>query len=512
MSNRDLDDIRAYHDGTKHSLESVHRDPHRLDWAIMPRPFKVYPDLAPLPLPRDLTSSTRPALRTLAGPGVAGRADVSLDRAALARLLHFSAGVLRHKAYPGGEIYFRAAACTGALYHIDLYLVCGSLADLEAGVYHFGPHDAALRLLRAGDHRAAVVRATAEEPAIAAAPLIVAFTSTFWRNAWKYRARTYRHCFWDAGTLLANLLAVAAAGDLPARVVLGFVDDDLNALLDLDTRREVTLGLVALGAGAAPPPAAPPAPPLGLETLPLSAREVDYPAIRQAHTASSLSTPKKVAAWRGALPPRPPAPGGAPVSLAVPDLDVTVPEPIEAVVLRRGSTRVFAREPIGLADLSTILWCGTRGIAADFVTPGAPLGDVYLVVHAVDGLEPGSYAYDRERHALDLLRPGRFRREAGHLGLGQALPADAAADVFWLTDLRPVLERFGNRGYRAAELEAAIEGGRTYLAAFALRLGATGLTFYDDDVTEFFSPHAAGKSVMFLMAFGRPAGRARRRS
>jgi hypothetical protein len=186
---------------------------------------------------------------------------------------------------------------------------------------------------------------------------------------------------------------------------------------------------------------------------------------------------------------------------------VTVPEPIEAVILRRGSTRVFAREPIGLADLSTILWCGTRGIAGDFVVPGAPLGDVYVVVHAVDGLEPGSYGYDRERHALGLLRPGRFRREAGHLGLGQALPADAAADLFWLTDLRPVLERFGNRGYRAAELEAAIEGGRTYLAAFALRLGATGLTFYDDDVTEFFSPHAAGKSVMFLMAFGRPAGR-----
>ena len=33
----------------------------------------------------------------------------------------------------------------------------------------------------------------------------------------------------------------------------------------------------------------------------------------------------------------------------------------------------------------------------------------------------------------------------------------------------------------------------------------TGLTFYDDDVTAFFSPHAAGKSVIFLIALGRSA-------
>src|SRR5204863_9543663 len=91
----------------------------------------------------------------------------------------------------------------------------------------------------------------------------------------------------------------------------------------------------------------------------------------------------------------------------------------------------------------------------------------------------------------------------GFLGLGQDLPADASVSVYWLTDLRLVLARFGNRGYRAAQLEAAIRGARLYLGAYALGLGATGLTFFDDDVTAFFSPHAAGKSVMFHMAIGR---------
>src|SRR5262249_56663947 len=85
---------------------------------------------------------------------------------------------------------------------------------------------------------------------------------------------------------------------------------------------------------------------------------------------------------------------------------------------------------------------------------------------------------------------------------GQALPAEAAVNVYWLVDLEAVLARQGARGYRSAQLAAAVAGGRTYLAAYALGLGATGLTFFDDDVTAFFSPRAAGRSVMFLMAIG----------
>src|SRR5256885_4635748 len=228
MDNHDLAEIWAYHDGTKHSVESVYRSGHRLEWAIMPRPFKVYPDLEPIPLPKDFTSSTRPALAALADRATAAGDGRPLGRPALARLLYFSAGVLRRKTYAGGEIYFRAAACTGALYHIDLYLISGPLPDLEAGVYHFGPHDFALRRLRAGDHRAAVVAATAGEPAMAAAPVIVACTSTFWRNAWKYQARTYPPCFWDDGTLLPNPPPAAPPLHLPATLVLRLVDHALN--------------------------------------------------------------------------------------------------------------------------------------------------------------------------------------------------------------------------------------------------------------------------------------------
>jgi SagB-type dehydrogenase family enzyme len=141
--------------------------------------------------------------------------------------------------------------------------------------------------------------------------------------------------------------------------------------------------------------------------------------------------------------------------------------------------------------------------------PVPGLNQLYLIVQDVEGLPSGSYVYRQELAALEQLKVGDFREQAGYLGLQQALAADASVDVFFLTDLARVLERYGNRGYRMAQVEAGIRAGWLYLGSYAQRLGASGLTFFDDDVTEFFSPHAKGKSVMFLVALGRPQRRRR---
>jgi SagB-type dehydrogenase family enzyme len=242
--------------------------------------------------------------------------------------------------------------------------------------------------------------------------------------------------------------------------------------------------------------------------MPLSAHEVDYPLIRAAHAASSLATAADVRAWRaGAITARPPA---APAAVALQPLAQPPPRSITDVIVHRGSARRFARAAIGFGQLSTALQAATRGVPADFLAvPAASLADCYLIVNAVDGLPSGTYVFDRERGALERLKAGEFRREAGILDLGQELAADAAVDFYLLADLERIFARLGERGYRAAQLESAIIGGKLYLAAYALGLGATGLTFFDDDVTQFFAPHAAAKGVMFLVAAGVP-GRTRR--
>jgi SagB-type dehydrogenase family enzyme len=499
----------TYHEATKHSYASIRANRHFLDWANQPLPFKVYPTLDLLPLPAEVRQTGVAGLSAIA-ERVPPQSKAVPDLETVAQLLYLSAGVTRKRNRPAGEIHFRAAACTGALYEVELYLVCGDLTNLRAGVYHFAIGEFGLRKLRAGDYRHLLLEATGGELAAAHAPLIIICTCTYWRNAWKYQARTYRHFGWDNGTLLANLLAVSTALGLQTRVLCGFLDANVNRLLDVDTQREVAFSLVALGHVAALPPQSPASiSPLGLETIPLSRREVDYPLMREMHTASSLDSLEEVARWRAkTIMANPPPPSGPLIPLQ-PLSDAEMPrDPIEQVILRRGSSRKFDRTPISLEHLSTMLDRATQGVPADFIEPaGTQLNDLYLIAHAVEGLQPGAYVFDRDDGALECLKQGNFRAQAGYLGLEQELPADAAVDIFFLADLQPILQRLGNRGYRAVQLEAGILGGKLYLAAYALRLGATGLTFFDDDVIRFFSPHAEGKSAIFLVAVGNSAKR-----
>jgi SagB-type dehydrogenase family enzyme len=509
MKNRDIQAAWKYHEGTKHSDWSIRNNPHFLDWANKPLPFKIYPQIEPIPLPRDVPQTGVAALSAISEAGSLAQVASVPDLQDLARLLIFSAGITKQRSHPGGTFYFRAAACTGALYEIELYVVTGDLNGLDAGVYHFSPADVSLRLLRKGDFRGNLAQATAMQAAVAGAPATIVSTGTYWRNAWKYQARTYRHFGWDNGTLLANLLAVSAASGLAAEIVLGFVDAEVNALLDLDTRREVSLCLVPIGrTEQSSLPGARPAPALGLETIPLSQAEVEYPAMLEMHDASSLESGDEVSQWREKHGFPSSAPAGESISLPKLPQEEEPRDAIEQVILRRGSTRTFdPAASITQPQLRTILDAATRGLPADFLAPSAELNDLYVLVHSVQGLKPGAYFFRREPGTLEFLKEGKFRAEAYRLGLEQELPADACVDIFFLADLNRILERYGNRGYRAVQLEAGAIGGKMYVSAYAQRLGATGLTFFDDEVTQFFSPHARGKSAIFLVAIGKPLKR-----
>ena len=497
--------VRRFHDATKHSYQSVRRVPHFLDWDNQPLPFKLYRALREIPLP-DVSEagevSALAALNSPTSPRISGKA---LDLEALARILFHTAGITKKRDHPGGQMLFRAAACTGALYHIELYLVSGSVEGLDAGVYHYGPKLGALERLRDGDWREGLVEASGGEPRLREAQAAIVLTSTYWRNAWKYQARAYRHTFWDGGTMLANLLAMTSALELPADLVLGFADEDVNRLLDVDSDKEVAVAIVSLGGGASEIPKAPGAvEPLGLETVPLSLTEVDYPLIRETHRASSLLDGERACSWReqGAVPPRPRAEDARPADDGI--------APIESVIRGRGSSRRFERASISYGALSTILATVSCGVDGDVFDAGATLTDLYVIANDVDDLAPGAYFYEPEESALTLLKKGSFRSEARYLDLEQDLAGDASANIYVLVALTPLLERLGERGYRVAQLEGGIVGGRIYLASYALGLGASGLTFFDDAVTEFFSPHAAGKAVMFLAAVGVPGRRTRK--
>jgi len=237
--------------------------------------------------------------------------------------------------------------------------------------------------------------------------------------------------------------------------------------------------------------------------MPLSSDEVDYPLLRELHAASSLETPLAVTAWRrgGAMGPRA-AEVTSGVLVPLPAPRAAAGRGLGETIQRRGSTRQFGHEALTAVELSTALGWATRPVAAD-VPQG--LVDLYLIVNAVEGVAPGAYVYRRDAHALELVKAGELRRESAYLCLEQPLGGDAAAVIYFLAPLDDVLGAFGDRGYRLVNLEAGIAGGRAYLAAYAQGFGASGLTFYDRLVVEFFAPHAAGRDAIFVTALGRSA-------
>jgi SagB-type dehydrogenase family enzyme len=511
--NRETDHAFDYHDLTKHSYISVRSTPHFLDWENKPSPFKLYPELEPVALPRDMPRTGMTAFEAITPDATEATTSATLDLDRLASILYFSAGVTKHKSYPGGEIYFRAAACAGALYPVETYVAAGGIEGLKEGVYHFNPGDFSLRQLREGDQRGAILEATADNDFVRLAPVVLIYTAITWRSSWKYRARSYRYHFWDNGMIAANAVALCRAHGLSSQLVMGFEEEGINRLVGIDGERELSLSLLTLGSDEAAKVSRP-APlemrELDHKTIPLSKREVDYPQILMMHRASSFDDREEVKAWRNAAAADEET-GEAkgktiPLSSVPPE---SLPDTsIEEVILRRASTRRFAHKAISFDHLSTLLDRATRGFDADFLQPpGVQLNEIYLIANRIDGLDPGAYYYRRKEKSLELIKSGDFSKQAAYLTLDQPLGGDASATIFFMADLKSVLGRLGNRGYRAVQMEAGVIGGKMYLGAYALGRGATGLTFYDDDVTEFFSPHAAGKSCIFVTSIGVPGKR-----
>jgi SagB-type dehydrogenase family enzyme len=467
-------EARRYHERTKHSSVSVRSSAHYLDWDNRPDPFKRYREAEPVGLPADLT-----------------------------RVLRWGAGVIRTREFPNGETYyFRTYPSAGALYPVEVYVACAELPGLVAGLYHFHPGELALRPLRLGDQRERLA-AVADAPELARSAAVLVLSGILWRSAWKYQARAYRHLYWDAGAMLANLLALAASARLEPRLLTAFLDAELNELLGIDGEREAALALLTVGRaeGAA---SVGDGEPLRLEPAPLSPREQLYPEAVALQAASSFASVEEIRRYRSANRRCANREGEAAHTDA--EGSTLSQEPLETVIRRRGSARDFLLEPVPAAELAALLAHAATPIPADF----PPLTETYVVAHALEGLEPGAYRFDPPE-AFELLRRGEFRAQTGYLCLEQVLGAKAAATLFFLADLDEVLAMLGDRGYRAAQLEAGIRAGRMYLGAYAQGLGATGLTFYDDEVTEFLAPGTA-KTPMMCVAVGIDARRPKLRA
>ena len=405
------------------------------DLARLPWFFKRYAQSLPrVPLPRSLPSTNAPAVAVLAGTADIARTDLDLPH--LSRLLHLSAGVVRTTERPYATWLFRAAGSAGGRFPLELYVAVPDGMQVPAGVHWYDPLDHAL--VEVGP------------PPRGNAPAVVV-TGVPWRTGWRYRERGYRHVYWDAGTMLAQLLAVADSGGVTARLHSRFPDTGVTALVGADGVHEFPVAVVVLSDG----------PPALEATGPAVSGEVDgdpveFPLVTAAQRAGARDTLGP--SWDR----------GAPVEVPVQGTD-----PVEGVVLARGSQRLM--DPTrGLPQslLQTSMRVALRGIGLPRRGIGLPHR---VVVHDVEDLAPGLYRWP---DLATPVRPGSMRDELYRVCLEQELAHDAAFVVIAATDVGAL----DDREYREAQLAAGLVEGRLHLLAYGLGASASGMTFIDSEV------------------------------
>jgi hypothetical protein len=322
---------------------------------------------------------------------------------------------------------------------LEVYAAVPEGTGVPAGVHWYDPEDHAL--VQVGP------------PPRGDTPTLVV-TGVPWRTGWRYRERGYRHVYWDAGTMLGQLLAVAGSAGLSASLYSRYPDTGVAALVGADGVHEWPVAVVALGDGSPAIDAAGPAAAGDVDAAPL-----EFPLVTAAQHAGD----------RDALGP--PWGRGAPV-----DVPVLEPGPIESVVLARGSQRRMDRTR-GLPEstLRTSLLTALRGVDLPH----------RFVVHDVEGFTPGLYRWP------DLsapVRSGDMREELYHVCWEQGLARDAAFVVIAATDVGSL----DDREYRDAHLAAGLAMGRLHLLAYSLGASASGMTFVDSDVPGFLGEQLDG--------------------
>jgi SagB-type dehydrogenase family enzyme len=468
---------REYHEFTKHTVQSLRRTQHFLDWRNMPDPFRHYEGVPVLDLPADPPSPGIPALELLQG-GMG--ATTAQDGAAfLSELLFYSASISASKLVPatGYRYALRVNPSSGNLHPTQFHFITRGLKQWPDGLYHYRPSSHMAEQRAIGDFELDLTRSWA--------PIVFVLTSIAWREAWKYRDRAYRYCLHDIGHAWQALALAARAMGCDSSAVRDFPDDEVAELCRLNAD-EWPMLILELRGGSIPPRE-----PEHRETVwyggqanQLSPETIAYPWIEAIHDATKPTLNARAE----------PAPAGRG--------EIKLPAPASSIFTFGEVTR---KRRSALDFLGGTLAMSLAQLSAILSTTSPNFIQLYLYVHRVDGLEPGVYRYWPERGELEQMKSGDQRVAAAGLSLGQDLAGNACVAFSMIGDLDRAVRMHGDRGYRYVHFEAGAIGQGLYLAAEALGLGATGIgAFFDDEVHRYLNLTSEQEQVVYHFAIGYP--------
>ncbi len=503
---------KSYHEITSYDRHAM--EPHALDWAGQPMPYKIYskdetsvmdtvvlPDIEMLP-EISLEDTYRLSLKGR------GKEKAAPSFETLSKICLLAGGLTARSRQGNGYFYFRSAPSAGALYPNELYFAAFDIDTLDPGIYHYGPHNRSLTRIRNGNFKAFLMSAIPQLVPDSAGVFFI--TGIFFRSAWKYRKRAYRYLLLDGGHLAENLrLAVCAAG-YACRLHHEFNDEQVDALLGVDASREGTLCCVGIFGGENPPsgvqPAVDPLPPRVPSASRVSDSEMVYPEITAIHEAAKLvandeAKSVSVADKLGINPTR------DAFSMSSQPEDGAMLDYAQTIMQRR-SKRNFISASMGQQALDRLLWmlCRASGEEAHEIPEVSACVSVGFLVGNVQDRDPGFYLLNPQAETAGRVFSGNVMEKMASVCLDQAWLKNAAVHFVFMTNLEMVNEKWGARGYRYAVLTAGRLGHAVYLGATALGLGCCGIgAFYDKEARKVLRMNEAS-AMLYLVGVGKVRG------
>jgi SagB-type dehydrogenase family enzyme len=187
-----------FHQQTKHSYQSVRKNPSFLDWRTQPKNFKIYPHF---------------------------QQRFKIDKFDELKDLNLIGGITYEKEYPDGKYYLRVNPSAGALYPCEVYIQIRGVQGILNGIYHYEPLNASLTLLNEVEDDGVEFYF---KDKLKQQGFIFLISSIYFRSSWKYRDRSIRYIFLDSGHQLGSIYAMLHVKNRDSKIVFEFDKLSLN--------------------------------------------------------------------------------------------------------------------------------------------------------------------------------------------------------------------------------------------------------------------------------------------
>jgi len=498
MNAQKIDEIFQYHRGSKHHTRQYARSPEYMDWENQPNPFRFYRGKPPLNLPfleKDPSGIHLDLYRRCNNPS----RPLSLGN--VAGFLELSLGLSAWKAVPGSKWSLRMNPSSGNLHPTEGYVLLPRMDAIQSGLFHYNP------LLHSLETRCFLPEEVWEviEQHFKAKCFLVALSSIFWRESWKYGERAFRYCNHDIGHALACLSFSGNLFGWQVTYLNGMSERQLETILGFDRtpfpnleNEQAELMCVVHGGG--------------IEDVPRGLTDAMVALLSQgSYTGTPNRLSRSAVDWeliyRTAEHTRKPRTENRIYRYGSREYFPGKASKFSAaeIIRKRRSAVAFNREGSLPKDQFLAMLDKTipRNNRAPFdIEIDEPRIHLLIFVHAVNGLPQGLYLFFRAENGgqdlkqemnpvflwrrvvagfpLYLLEERSYRREAQIVSCYQDIAGNSVFSLGMIARFKDVIEKEPYR-YRHLFWEAGIIGQVLYLEAEAAGLRGTGIGCYFDD-------------------------------